>query len=210
LPARLRHVSRPDYDYGNLARVLEIGKNEIEFRKDVFDFVKNFPYRITRFTPQKGDLLLYRRGDCRHKTEALLNIFRAKGYPVRKVEVLFDWKDLPIPEEILGILKSETKGFHDAAEVKIDGKWVYVDATWDDALISKNFPVTQNWDGFSDTREITAGATRKFYPAKSPDISAEKTFTTRGNLYEKAGLKYPVNLSEIQQFGKSLNDWLGN
>jgi len=95
----LQKYLRPDYDYKNLARIFETGRNEIEFRKSVFDFVKNFPYRITRFTPQKGNLFFYRCGDCRHKTEALLNIFRAKGYPVRKVEVLFDWKDLPIPAE---------------------------------------------------------------------------------------------------------------
>lgn len=58
-------------------------------------------------------------GDCRHKHFLLKKLLETQGFKVRTIIVLFDWKDLPIPNTILNIL-SETKFKHYSLEVKLN------------------------------------------------------------------------------------------
>lgn len=144
----------------NLTKGLDTEKRRIK----LFEFVQSFPYEIMHYDAQPTRLLDYERGDCRHKRELLYSLFKNSGEQVRRVGVVFDWADLPIPKEMLSILKTTgTTGFHSALEFKTNDSWVYVDPTWDQGLQKLGFPVTTNWDGISPTKRVTNGKLT-FYP----------------------------------------------
>ncbi|MDD4137527.1 MAG: hypothetical protein PHT99_06500, partial [Methanoregula sp.] len=42
--------------------------------------------------------------------------------------------------------------YHLACRVRINGRWVLVDATWDRPLAKGGFPVNEYWDGYADTK----------------------------------------------------------
>lgn len=183
----------------SIIKNLTEGLSPVEARKRIFEFVQSFPYGVRKFTP-KGGTELYDEegGDCRHKSDALYNLFKEMGYEVRRLDVAFDWADLPIPKEILAEKKkSGTRAFHDAIEMKIDGKWVYVDPTWNQELKAKGFPVA-TWDGVRATREVTTGPVKKI-PAG--------TFKTFEEYLKAEKIPWPVR-SETDAFNKKLNTWL--
>ena len=183
-----------------IMRNLTEGLDAVSARKKLFEFVQGFPYKLIHHEPRDGvELYDTETGDCRHKREALLHLLGEYGEDVRRTAVLFDWADLPIPDKILGIKKSSgTKGFHSGMDVKIGGKWVRVDPTWDPPLAGLGFPVTLGWDGVSPTKNATNGST-----VAHPHGSYEKL----SDLYEQHGLRYPV-LSETHRFNDAFNDWL--
>lgn len=177
------------------------GMEDVEARRKLFEFVRDFPYEITHYDPSREGRGLYdhEQGDCRHKRDALFMLFQALGLEVRKVAVPFDWKDLPIPEKILAIReKSGTKAFHSGMEVKLGGKWVYVDPTWDIGLKAAGFPVNENWDGVSPTKDATFGQCQK--------ISHEE-YGTMDDLYKRFKVQYPLK-EENEAFVAALNEWI--
>lgn len=176
------------------------GLNDREARKKLFAFVQSFPYEVRHFVPRQGtELYENEAGDCRHKSDALYNLFKERGFEVRRFDVLFDWADLPIPEDILKEKKlSGTRAFHDAIEVKIDGKWTYVDPTWDLSLEKLGFPVTKKWDGVHPTSEVTKGKTVKI------PVGTYKTFEA---LLAAHQVPWPTR-KETDTFNTRLNAWL--
>jgi|WetSurMetagenome_2_1015567.scaffolds.fasta_scaffold834809_2 hypothetical protein len=123
---------------------------------DLYNKVQKIPYYC--FKERDPDLLLEKnRGSCVEKNLFLGKEFKKLGISVKYVLIKFNWNDLPIPEKI--IKKLQTGGFrnffstwHLALKIKIDRKWVFVDATWDPELEKAGFPVVMNWDGKSDTK----------------------------------------------------------
>ena len=87
-----------------------------------FEKVQKISYRVCKYDRNGVDKnLLF--GDCRHKTGLLYKLIKKLGYDVKKVKVLFNWQDLPLPKEILLILKkSPTIWPHDSLKVKIGNK----------------------------------------------------------------------------------------
>ncbi len=155
----------------------------------LFKKVQKIPYKVCRFDKEKIDENLP-YGDCRHKSELLYNLLRREGFEVEKIKVIFDWKDLPIPKEILSILKkSGTVWVHDSLKVKINNKWIKVDCTWNPELKAKGFPVTETWDGRSDTKQVTEGKL-EFYDA------------------ENCKKKIKVDKQEALKFAEELNKFL--
>lgn len=122
----------------------------------LFEKVQRISYRICKFEEEEIDENL-NYGDCRHKSYLLKRLLEDEGFEVRKVKVIFNWADLPLPKEILEILKAGTIWEHTSLKVKIKGRWIKVDCTWNPELKGKNFPVTENWDGESDTKQVTEG-----------------------------------------------------
>jgi len=110
------------------------------------------------------------------------------------IKVIFDWKDLPIPAEILGILKkSGTRWSHDALSVQINDNYsVNVDCTWNLELKNKGFPVTEDWDGESYTKQITNGKL-EFYPAEG---------------FKNSEHDINIDKEEALEFAERLNKWL--
>jgi len=123
---------------------------------EIFEKIQKIPYGVCKFDKDKLENI--KEGDCRHKSELLYRELTKEGFDVKKVKVIFDWKDTPVPKNLLEILKkSRTVWEHDSVEVKMKDKWIKVDCTWDPELKKLGFPITENWDGQSDTIQITKG-----------------------------------------------------
>lgn len=132
----------------------------------LFEEVQKIPYKVCKFDKSEIDQdIPY--GDCRHKSELLYSLLTKEGYEVKRLKVEFNWKDLPIPDKILNILKiTRTIFLHDSLLVKINKKLIKVDCTWNPQLEKKGFPVTINWDGKTDTKQVTEGKL-KFFEEKN-------------------------------------------
>ena len=156
----------------------------------LFEKVQRIPYRVCKFEKDKIDEnLAY--GDCRHKSELLSKFLQKEGYEVKRVKVLFDWKDLPLPKKLLYILQGNSILDHDSLSININGKWTRVDCTWNPELLKLGFPVTVNWDGKSDTKQVTDGKL-EFFDAKN--------YIKGVKIERKIALK----------FADGLNKWLAN
>jgi hypothetical protein len=122
----------------------------------VYEKVQKIPYRVCKFDEGEinGGLKF---GDCRHKHFLLKRLLEKEGFNVKRVKVIFNWADLPLPHSTLSILRAGTIWDHDSLNVEIGGEWIKVDCTWNPGLKIKGFPVTENWDGKSDTKQVTEG-----------------------------------------------------
>jgi hypothetical protein len=156
---------------------------------EIFKQVQKIPYQVCKFNEAEINLNI-KQGDCRHKAHLLYKLLKENGYDVKRIKVIFNWKDLPVPKEFLDILKeSGTIWDHDAVAVKVNNKYINLDCTWNPELKKKGFPITENWNGESDTKQITEG-NLEFYDA---------------NKYQK---KVKIIKNEALEFADKLNNWL--
>ncbi len=158
----------------------------------IFEKVQKIPYKVCKFDENKIDENI-QCGDCRHKSTLLKKLLEKEGFEVKKIKVIFNWRDLPIPKNILGILKkSDTIWGHSSLLVKIREKEILIDASWDPPLAKVGFPVTKKWSGLSDTSFVNNRKTEvlslKEYKKRRKDIRLD-----------------PV---EIKKFALALNDYL--
>jgi len=128
----------------------------------LFKKVQKIPYQVCPFDSNKiNKNLPY--GDCRHKSYLLFLLLKKEGFRVKQLKVLFDWKDLPLPKNLIALLKkSDTLWPHDALAVKIKNKWIKIDCTWNPELKFFGFPVTEQWNGTTDTLQVTTGKLKFF------------------------------------------------
>jgi len=153
---------------------------------ELYNKVQKIPY----YCLVKRDVnLLFKKkkGCCFEKNVFLGKEFKKMGIPVKYILVKFDWNDLPIPKEVLKKRKNGSLSSHLALKIKINRKWIYVDATWDPKLEKSGFPVTRNWDGVSDTK--LAVPPKEITELKKPP--PEK-----------------IELPEDREFFTALNRWL--
>jgi len=125
--------------------------SEPERRIRAFTFVRDIAYGdIGSRNPL--DVLAKRMGTCSGK-HALLNlILEALGYDVQAWFARHDFSAFPIqpwPEPLAEFRTETLPDYHDFLKVKLDGRWVTIDAIFDTPLRSFGFPV-QDWDGTSD------------------------------------------------------------
>lgn len=165
----------------------------------IFSFVRDIPYRVSEFDSGKNICresvhVGIKKGDCRHKTLLLYNLLLERNFNVSRVKVIFDWADLPIPNEILGILeKTGTVWSHDAIKLNENEHYfMYIDPTWNVELGEVGFPVTKTWDGEGPTKQVTCG-----------DL---EYFDYEGFRNEDHGIF--IDKDEAIQFGAALNEWL--
>ena len=129
-----------------------------------FEKVQAIPYRC------KSEEFFYSGvmppyANCNQKRNILRILLDNEGFKSRDLDAIFDWKDLPIPEEILKILRnSGTQQKHHLLEIRINGDYLKIDPTWNPELGRRGFPTTKNWDGESDTEQITKGKIRFYNP----------------------------------------------
>src|SRR3989338_4724525 len=156
---------------------------------ELFKKVQRVPYQASKFVKEEINENI-KCGDCRHKSELLFQLLNKNKFEVKRIKVIFDWKDLPLPEELLSILKKTgTVWSHDSIAVKINKEWIKLDCTWNLELKSKRFPVTEYWDGKSDTLQVTKGKLQ-FYDADK---------------YEE---KIKIDKEEAHKFADEFNKWL--
>jgi hypothetical protein len=169
---------------------------ERDRRIAAFTLVRNIPYRLTAWTGDPDSLFVNERGDCRHKSAALLRLMRAWRFDAEPVRVLFDWADLPIPKAVLQAL-AETRGFHDTVEVRINGRMVLVDPTWDSVLAKAGFPYLANWDGVQPTPAVTP---------RADVIVRRRDFKPGTDLYAHFGIQWPQRERTLA-FNRAFNAW---
>lgn len=167
-----------------------------ETRVAIFELVRRVPYKLTSWKGDRVSLFALGRGDCRHKAAAAEILLKSAGMQAQHRLVTFDWVDLPIPRELLGLL-TDTRSFHDTVFVDIDGKPTLYDATWDPPLYSAGFPVLDRWDGVSETLPITFGLSQVVDMAAIPKNS---------NLYEQFGFRWPERKKTLA-FNRAFNAW---
>lgn len=165
----------------------------------LFEFVQKIPYRISRFDSKfkscsESVNISLEKGDCRHKSLLLYNLLLERNFDASKVVAIFDWKDLPIPEEILGILKkSGTRMVHSLLKVRINEHYsIYVDPTWNTELGRIGFPVTKRWDGKSHTAKVTNGKV-EYYESEG---------------FNERDYGVVLDEGEFSEFAEVLNMWL--
>lgn len=157
---------------------------------DLFKQVQRIPYKC-RGNPQKLFEVNLPYANCSQKRELLNHLLQANKYQTRYLDAVFDWRDLPIPKDILKILKqSGTFQRHHLLEVRVDNTYLKVDPTWNLELGSKGFPVTFQWEGNRDTKQVTEG-TIFFYDPQKTEVSL------------------PYFFRERKDFAQEFNRWLG-
>lgn len=152
----------------------------------LFNSIRDIPYRI----PLKWD---EQDNCCSGKHEKLFNLLTENGYEVRYRVCVFLWSSLNLPQELKKITH-EDDCTHTYLEIKIDGNWKTLDATWDNSL-SGFFHINQ-WDGKSNT-EIALKPIKIFTPKKSLEIV---------NNQNEEVIKKDLQING--EFYKAFNDWL--
>lgn len=164
----------------------------------IFEKVQKVQYKVCQFDESKVNEKL-KFGDCRHKSTLLKKLLDEKGYKTKKMKVIFNWKDLHLPKRIILVLKkSSTIWTHDTLAVKVHGDYIFLDPTWNLELKRLKFPVTENWSGLEDTKQVTEGEL-EFY--KEDDFNSKK---------EEILKKYNIHIDkeEAYEFADKLNKYL--
>ena len=157
---------------------------------ELFERVQAIPYKC-RTCPSKNLDFSLSYANCNQKRDLLKKVLDSSGFETQKLDAIFNWRDLPIPPDILNILKnSGTSQKHYLLKVNVDGSYLKVDPTWDLGLEPKGFPVTKSWMGDRDTKQITEGEIFFYNP-------------------ELHKISLPYFREEREEFARAFNIWLG-
>lgn len=120
----------------------------------LFEKVRDIPYGNIGSRDPK-DVFEKNKGTCSGKHELLKELYLELGIEVKDFIAMHKFNDLKINfpnavEEILN--RTEIIDPHNFFKIKINGNWITIDITWDKPLKKLGFPVTENWDGKSDTQ----------------------------------------------------------
>jgi transglutaminase-like putative cysteine protease len=124
----------------------------------VFEHIRDIPYslEVSMTDPDTApeQILSLGKGYCGPKHYLLAEMFRRLGYEVVYATFPFVWNDpdLLYPPELRELATGLPVAHHLACRVRINNRWVLVDATWDLPLARRGFPVNEHWDGLVDTR----------------------------------------------------------
>ena len=118
----------------------------------LFEKVRDIPYGDIG-SRDPIDVYKQNKGTCSGKHELLKGLYKELGLPVKDCLIMHRFKQLSVkfPDEINEILeRTDIIDPHNYFKVKINGKWLTIDVTWDKSLQKLGFPVNENWDGKSD------------------------------------------------------------
>jgi len=125
-------------------------------RIHIFEKVRDIPYAVIpslvshdRF----AETISINQGSCTPKHFLLCHMFQRLGLMVLYAVYPFRWEDLDIdyPSSLKRMAHSLPMGHHLACRVELCGRLALVDATVDLSLKGLGLPVTEQWDGLSDT-----------------------------------------------------------
>lgn len=123
----------------------------------IFQQVRDIPYTLTAMEtqgiPPEERILVAGRGSCGPKHYLLAEMYRRLGFDVVFATFPFLWNDPDVryPQELRTLATGLPVAYHLACRVRINNRWVLVDATWDRPLKGAGFPVNEHWDGRADT-----------------------------------------------------------
>lgn len=152
----------------------------------LFNSVRDIPYKI----PLKWN---EQDNSCSGKHEKLFNLLIENDYDVRYRVCVFLWSSLNLPQKLEKI-PHDNDCTHTYLEIKINGSWKILDATWDSGL--KSLFHINEWDGKSNT-EIALKPIKIFTPKKSIEII---------NNQNEEVIKKDLQING--EFYKAFNSWL--
>jgi hypothetical protein len=123
----------------------------------VFEHIRDIPYSLavpmTDLDTAPEQILALGKGYCAPKHNLLAEMCRRMGYEVVYATFPFLWNDpdLLYPPDLRQLAITLPVAHHLACRVRINNRWVLVDATWDLPLKRAGFPVNVYWDGHTDT-----------------------------------------------------------
>lgn len=132
----------------DIVKKLTGGKDKIESRKTIFNYVRDIPYHI--HPNQKIlDAIQKERGNCGQKAKLLSKMLEEIDIKTKKISARYKTEDLPVPDKIKN---ADPMGidYHLAVLAFVDRNWVLLDATADKSLEKLGF-VVNSWDGKTNT-----------------------------------------------------------
>ncbi|MFA6332172.1 MAG: hypothetical protein WCX22_04405 [Methanoregula sp.] len=135
-----------------------LGLDPRQGRISIFEHIRDIPYSlvvpITDVTAAPEQILSLGKGYCGPKHYLLAAMFRKLGLDVVYSTFPFLWNDpdLRYPPELRRLAGAMPVAYHLACRVRINGRWILVDATWDRLLAKGGFPINEHWDGFAEMR----------------------------------------------------------
>lgn len=123
--------------------------NEILSARELFTLVRDIPFFLgVDSTPES--LIKDNKGGCTRKHLFLAPRLKEMGYKVNIEIARFDWRELPIPDKILSLLKQPIQ-YHMFLYLNKDGRSTIVDATWDKEMGKKGFPLNE-WNDHNEMK----------------------------------------------------------
>ena len=175
------------------------GKEELLPAPQLYVKVRDVPYVLG--AEGKHDTLLEDNfGGCTRKHLFLALRLKQMGYKADIGIALFDWRELPIPGDILNLLKQPIQ-YHMFLFSNRGGEDFVVDATWDKEMQKLGFPVFE-WDESSQSN----------LGVKAISIHKQNLFVLRSRSIVSSSLKsITVTLKGKQDtpFNDAFNNWLG-
>ena len=131
------------------------GQNPLEARISVFRKIRDIPYAVIPeiiHSQKYLELLKINKGSCSPKHFLLADLLERLGLTIFYSVWQFLWKDIPIewPLALKRLAQEMPINTHLALRVKIEDKFVLVDATLDPKLKILGLPIN-DWDGKGDT-----------------------------------------------------------
>jgi hypothetical protein len=210
------------------------GPDPRQSRISIFEHIRDIPYSLSvRMTDPKTapeEILSAGKGYCGPKHYLLAAMYRKLGLDVVFATFPFLWNDpdLRYPPDLRTFAAAVPIAYHLACRVRINGRWVLVDATWDPALEKGGFPINKHWDGLSETRcavKPLRSAVRTAYcrtatnePCRDDrakelhSIDGEQTQTDEMEHHQyylqKTGIRTPEEIDKISRFYPAFEAWL--
>jgi hypothetical protein len=200
----------------------------------IFRHIRDIPYSLTApMTDPKTaleEILVVGQGCCGPKHYLLADMYQKLGLEVVYAIFPFLWNDpdLHYPPELRHLATGLPVAHHLACRVRINARWVLVDATWDQPLKQAGFPVNEHWDGWADTRCAVkplgppvrtafcrTAANKPFQSSRRRNMTfqdREQDLRDAGDdarsYRENAGMRMPEDLERIHRFHCEFDRWL--
>lgn len=182
-----------------------LGMDPVSARISLYKHVRDIPYAIIAelrdpFTGPAG-MLRMNKGSCVPKHFLLGEMLVKIGIPIKYASYIFNWDDKNIgyPRDLRELTRKMPQTAHLAVKALIDDKWVLLDATWDPPVKDGGFPVNQDWDGYSDTKNAVIPVKEIIHESLQERVDFSSRQRESYSETEKAA--YTL-------FTAKLNDWL--
>lgn len=211
-----------------------LGLDPRQSRISIFEHIRDIPYslsvRMTGPDTAPEQILSAGKGNCGPKHYLLAAMYRKLGLEVVFATFPFLWNDpdFRYPLHLRTLAAAVPIAYHLACRVRINGRWVLVDATWDPPLLRGGFPVNEHWDGFSETRcavKPLRSAVRTAYcrtatsePCRDNHARELNALDGEQNVDDEAGhhryylqkarMRTPEDFGKISRFYKAFEGWL--
>lgn len=126
-----------------MTRERAIVKENLLSAPELFQNVRDIPY-VLGADDKPEDVFSDNFGGCTRKHLYLAPRLKQLGYRVEIGIARFDWRELPIPKDILALLKQPIQ-YHMFLYVNQKGNRFIADAIWDKEMCQRGFPLME-WD----------------------------------------------------------------